>query len=263
MYYDIIMSAVKENPDKFEDGGGLDGLETLDSHETWGKSIGDKELQKDLTKKMIEKAQSETIKSAGTIPSACSHWLSLNSRKAEVNWKRVLRGIVGNKKINSRPTIKRASRRFPKREDLRGKTKDRTFDLLIIPDVSGSMSDGELLETLGEARHICEMTNTDVNMIQVDTVAHEPEKLSKNTKLIERKGYGGTYLSSALDMAKEHRLSYQAVVVVTDGGLISEDVQKFADLNKKVIWLISSKGTVLKGMDDGKMQSFILKNKEL
>jgi predicted metal-dependent peptidase len=153
----------------------------------------------------------------------------------------------------------RLDRRFPSREDLRGKVKDRTFDLLVVADVSGSMSHDALISTIGEVRHICDVTKTDVDLIQVDTFAHDPEKLSKKTKILERKGTGGTYLSAALDKANEHGLNYNAVVVVTDGGLLSSDVSKFRALNKKIIWLIESNGYILDEMNEGKMQSFILK----
>ena len=40
----------------------------IDSHETWNESQGDPDLQQDLTKKMIEKAQEQTIKNKGDLP---------------------------------------------------------------------------------------------------------------------------------------------------------------------------------------------------
>ena len=249
-YYDLIDDLSEENSSS-EQG--------MDSHETWELSTGDEDLQKHVTKGMIETAQNETIKSNGKVPRQCSEWINIHTVKSQLNWKKVLRGIVGNKKTSRRNTIMRLDRRFPSREDLRGKVKDRTFDLLVVADVSGSMSHDALISTIGEVRHICDVTKTDVDLIQVDTFAHAPEKLSKKTKIFERKGTGGTYLSAALDKANEHGLNYNAVVVVTDGGLLSSDVSKFRALNKKVIWLIESNGYILDEMNEGKMQSFILK----
>ena len=208
---------------------------------------------------MIEKAQNETIKSKGKIPGACSDWLELFSRKSELNWKKVLRGIVGNKRIGTRSTIMRKDRRFPKRADLRGKTKERMFNLLVIGDVSGSMNDAAILQTFGEVRHICDLTKTDVDLIQVDAEAYQPEKLSKKTKLIERKGHGGTTLHPALEMAKKHKIDFQAVIVLTDGGLFGDDITYFSALNKKVIWLIEPDGHIMPEMNIGLMQAFQLK----
>jgi TonB-dependent SusC/RagA subfamily outer membrane receptor len=118
----------------------LDTGKSMDTHKTWDESVGDKDLQKDLSKRMIERAQTEALKGKGTIPAACADWIELHSRRSEVNWKRVLRGIVGHKRVGTRSTIMRLDRRFPNREDLRGKTRDRMFNLLVVVDVSGSMS---------------------------------------------------------------------------------------------------------------------------
>jgi predicted metal-dependent peptidase len=231
---------------------------SMDTHKTWDESVGDKDLQKDLSKRMIERAQTETLKGKGTIPAACADWIELHSRRSEVNWKRVLRGIVGHKLVGTRSTIMRLDRRFPNREDLRGKTRDRMFNLLVVVDVSGSMSPAAINTTLAEVRNICDITKTDVDLIQVDTVAYEPEKLSKKTLSITRRGAGGTFLSVALDKAREKKIDYQAVVVLTDGGLYHKDISAFAELNKRVIWLIESTGTVLERMNTGKMQAFKL-----
>mgnify|MGYP005838412627 CR=1 FL=1 len=259
-YYDLIDPEQNEDGSGNDDGSDLSDIETLDDHGTWSESVGDEDLRKDITRKMIERSQEETIKGRGTVPNQCSQWLQMVSLKSEVNWKKILRGIVGNKRVSKRSTIMRSDRRFPSREDLRGKIKDRNFNLLVIPDVSGSMSNESLLRTLSEVKYTCDVTKTDSDMIQVDTLAHEPEKLSRKIKGIVRKGNGGTYLSSALDMAKERSLDFQAVVVLTDGGLSGDDVQRFADLRKKVIWLIEPSGQILSSMNQGMMQAFKLKN---
>lgn len=259
-YYDLMKDELENKDQSGEGNGDGDGTpQLIDDHSTWQESKGDKDLQKDMTKKMIEKAQTETIKGKGTVPGGCSDWLELHTRKSEVNWKKVLRGIVGNKRVNKRSTIMRKDRRFPNRDDLRGKTKDRMFNLLVVADVSGSMDDNAVIQTLGEVRHICEMTKTDVDLIQIDTQAYTPEKLTKKTKTFTRKGNGGTSLHPALEMAKEHKIDYQAVVVLTDGGLWDGDIDHFEALNKKVIWLVESGGRIMPAMNNGKMQAFQLK----
>ena len=231
-----------------------------DNHDIWKDAKGDKDLKKDITKKMIEQSSNETLKSKGTIPNQMSEWLQLHSRKSEVNWKKILRGIVGNKKIGKRSTIMRSDRRFPKRDDLRGKIKDRVFNLLVIADVSGSMSDSAVLKTLGEVKHICDITKSDIDLIQVDTEAYKPEKLSKKTKIVERKGCGGTTLFPAIEMALKHKIDFQAIVILTDGGLFGDDIKNFKSINKKIIWLIEPDGTILPEMATGKMKVCRLKD---
>lgn len=273
-YYDLIKETLDQNKSNSTssesgDASSSDGdnsetqpgqlPELMDSHDTWEESVGDQDLQKDLTKKMIDKAQVETIKSKGSVPMQTSDWLEMFSRKSEVDWKKVLRGITGNKRVGKRSTIMRTDRRFPHRSDLRGKTRDRMFNLLVIADVSGSMSDKAVLSTLSEVQHICAMTRSDVDLIQIDTNAFPPEKLSKKTKLIERKASGGTSLYPALEMAKLHKIDYNAVVVLTDGGLWDGDVDHFDKLGKKVIWLIEAGGHIMPNMNSKRMQAFQLK----
>lgn len=243
-------------------GKGKGTPKLIDDHATWEESVGDKDLQQDLTKKMIEQSQNETIKGKGNVPSQCNDWLTLVTRKCEVNWKQVLRGIVGNKRVGRRSTIMRSDRRFPQRADLRGKLKDRTFNLLVIADVSGSMSDSAVLNTIAEVKNVCDITKTDADMIQIDTVAYTPEKLTKNMSLVNRKGNGGTTLSPALDMAREHNMDFQAVVVLTDGGLWGDDISHFKALNKKIIWLIEPNGYIMDEMNEGKMTAIKLKQSE-
>jgi len=258
-YYELLKDSdiLKDSDDKKSSGEGKESGEGKGSgegkesgepkgHEKWEESVGDPDLQRDVTKNMVERAQQSTIKSNGNVPNACSDWLSMLTRKAELNWKRVLRGIVGNKKVNKRTTISRRDRRFPHRDDLRGKVRDRTFNLLVVADVSGSMSDKAVIRTLSEVRHVCDVTKTSVNLIQVDSVAYQPEILTKKTSIIDRKGSGGTDLRCAIDMAKS--LDYQAIVVLSDGYVDESDVESFNKTNKRVIWLIESDGVVPDGL---------------
>ena len=241
-------------------GQGPNGDGTLDDHSKWDESAGDKELQDDITKGMIDRSITNTQKSRGNIPSNISDWLSLVTHKRELDWRKVLKGIVGNKKVGIRRTIMRQDRRLPNSEWIKGKTKNRMFDLLIISDVSGSVSDQGLLSLWGEVRNICDITQSSVNLIQVDSRPCAPEKLTKNTKTIERKACGGTVMNPALKMAKKHKLDFNAIVVTTDGYLDTSDVEVFAALHKRVIWLIEPSGQIMPEMNQGLMQAFKLKN---
>ena len=226
----------------------------------WAESIGDDDLKNDLTKRMIERAQEETLKSKGTVPFQCSTWLEFYTRKNEINWKKALRGIIGNKYVGARRTIMRQNRRFPSREDLKGQLKNRIFNLLIIADVSGSMKTDALLKTLNEVKYICDITKTNLDLIQIDTDAYPPEKISKKTKLFNRKGCGGTCLFGAIEMAKQYHIDYQAIIILTDGEIFTSDLHNFKELNKKIIWLIESNGIINNEMNEGKMRAFKLQN---
>jgi len=217
---------------------------TLDSHDTWDNYVGDQDLQDAITKNMIETAQDRTLKEYGEIPAKCAEWINLFTKKSEFNWKKILRGILGNKKVSSRLTIMKKDRRFPNRDDLKGKIRNRTFDLLVIADVSGSMSSDSINSTLSEIKNITDITKTKCSLIQVDSCAYEPEKLSKVSKAITRKGHGGTELFPGIIKANESKIPFQAVIVLTDGMVPQSDLNNFSNMNKKIVWLVEPNGRI-------------------
>ena len=145
-------------------------------------------------------------------------------------------------------------------EHIKGKTKDRVFDLLVISDVSGSVSDDALIEVWNEITGIAKVTNTPCQLIQIDTQPYPPQELKRNTSKLERKASGGTILAPALERAKQHRVPYDALVVTTDGYLYADDVQPFIDTGKRVIWLIESNGQIMPEMNQGKSMAIKLKD---
>ena len=189
----------------------------MDAHD-WKESVGDDEFRKELTKGMIEKSIS---KCRGNTPAGLSNMLDLFNSKNVVNWRRELRKIVGNKRSNVRRTIMRSDRRFPNREDLKGKTKDTTFDLIVILDVSGSMRNEFIIKGLTEIKEICRLTNTSYKIIQVDTQVHGVDDFDAKTKSITRRASGGTCIYPAVKYADENKIPYNAMIVITDMGIES------------------------------------------
>lgn len=254
-YYDLIDD--DQLPPEDQQGDGMVG-----DHSEWKNTQGGNEtLQKDISKSMMEKAANETQKSRGNIPGEFSDWLELNTSSKQVSWQRVLRNLAGNKRVNTRRTIMKSDRRFPKREDLKGKVKNRVFSILVIGDESGSVSSTELAEGITEVQNICTLTQSNLDYIAIDTQAHAPTKIAKSQRSFKRVASGGTNLHPALDMAAKHKLDFQAIVVITDGGLCSSDVAHFESCGKRVIWLITSQGYIMPEMNNGLMQAYKLDNK--
>lgn len=229
------------------------------NHDTWEKSEGDEGIKKELAKKMVEKAAEETQKSTGNLPSNYSSMINGLTENREVNWKQVLRWVVGNKKVNSRRTLMRRDRRLPDCNWIKGKVKDRVFDLAVISDVSGSVSDKALVKLWSTIINICNIYKTPVTMVQIDTEPSDPEKLTKTSTIIERKRCGGTVLSPAIEKLKEHKINFDALVVTTDGFLFYDDIDPFEKLGIPVIWLIEKDGKIMDQMTSGKMRAIQLK----
>ena len=255
-YYDLLEDQDEDNmPD------------SLDDHSAWGDSdedghsSGDPQVAKDIAKSMAEKSAAATQggTNPGNVPGEYSDWINLLSTPREVNWKKVLRNIVGNKKANRRKTILRRDRRNPHMEHIKGKTKDRVFNLAIISDVSGSVSDEALRSLWGEILHICKQVGVVPTLCQIDTQAYEPQVLKANSSKLERKASGGTVLSPAIQKLKDTRTPFDALVVTTDGYLFDDDIQPFLELNKRVVWLVEPNGQLMPQMSEGKMIGIKLK----
>ena len=254
-YYSIIDDEQIQQQDA---GEGQSGYGIIDDHSGWQEVEGDPTLQQEMTKNMVEKAASEAQKSKGNLPIGYAEMIDNLTMRREVDWKQILRRIVGNKKANQRKTLLRRDRRLPFANWIKGKTKDRIFELAVVSDVSGSVSDTALVELWGEVIHICDLYNTPVTLVQVDTEPSKPEPLTKQTKTLERKACGGTYLSPAIAKLQETNNKFDALVITTDGYLFDEDIQPFYKLNKPVIWLIESTGNIMPEMNKGKMRAIKL-----
>lgn len=263
-YYDIM-----DDPDKGCDGNkstgggatsptGSEGR-CVDDHEVWKESEGDSSLQKEITKQMVEQAGNQTVKGRGNLPSNYSGMIDNLTITREVDWKKWLRRVVGNKKANVKKTIIKRDRRLPEAFWIKGRIKDRIFSLGVISDVSGSMDDKALQKVWGEIINLCKTFKIPVDMVQIDTDPHPPEPFTANTKKIVRKARGGTILAPAIDMFKKHNINFNALVICTDGGISSSDTEAFYLLNKPVIWLIEPQGHVLESMTRGKMVAVKLK----
>jgi len=208
----------------------------LDTHSTWKLSNGEKDLVKDVTKRMIDQSISETQKERGNLPADIDKMIDMFSRKAQVNWKKVLKNILGNKKIGTRRTIMKPSRRFPKRADIKGNTKDRKFNLIVFTDVSGSMGTPDIITGLNEIHEICKITKTSMKLIQIDTEVHKIETFTEKTKLFNRSGIGGTYMGAGFEYIYENKIQYDALIFISD--MYIEDIREWKHKpNKRTMWL--------------------------
>ncbi len=233
-YYDLLMQ-IPDN--RFEN------IENHDNHKSWDVNDSDipEEIQNQITSEIISDAMEDSSKMIGSYPNRCSVWLQIHSTKTKVNWKKLLKSYIrtnGYKK-----TIFKRNRRNPNRMDLKGKIKEKENKLLYIIDASGSVSNKDFKLLNKEIISLCSELKAEINAIQVDTEASEPEKLTKNTKLIERKRNAGTMLSEGIQKAEECKLQYDTIIISTDGYLSASDVEEFIKTKKKLVFLISSKGS--------------------
>ena len=158
-----------------------------------------------------------------------------------VDWRKLFKNVSSNTKSNTRETYKRRSRRFGDRIEVKGKTKDYKFTWLTILDVSGSVDDKEIVSCLEEVILLCKKMNVESDMIQVDTEAYTSTKITTTLRNVNRSASGGTFLSAAIAQAKTEKLEYDAVLVLTDGGLANHDIDKFKELHCNVIFIVTDR----------------------
>ena len=257
-YYTLLQNLISENPDKFPKG--IEGAGSFDDHGKWSENAGDANIAKNMAKTMLDKAADQTQKSRGNLPSEYAQLIDFLGSTPKVRWQQVLKRVAGNKKVDAVRTFYKPNRRLPHLMHVKGVVKDRKYDLLTIADVSGSVSNKELMFGLNEIQHISRLTGTTTKLIQVDTEAYPPENIGSKIRSFKRKAAGGTFLSPALEMAKQHKINYNAIVVITDGYLCNSDIAKFEETGKKVIWLLTT-DVETESFNTGKMQSFQLDSK--
>jgi predicted metal-dependent peptidase len=142
----------------------------------------------------------------------------------------------------------RRDRRQPFAEHLKGRTKDRIYNLAVVGDESGSVSDGELSQAIAEVSNICKLTQTPIWYVPVDTQAYAPQRLTSTQRSFKRSACGGTTLSPAIQQLKDSRIQANAIVVITDGYIDQSDIKAYQALNIPIIWLITSEGTIPDGI---------------
>ena len=209
-----------EGDSNFYDGLWKDN--PLDNHESWNDSEGDEDLKRELTKRMIEKG---IEKSRGNTPYNISELLDIWSRKPQVSWKKVLQNIASNKKAKKVSTIMKKSRRFPKRPEIRGHKKDRDFNIVVVLDVSGSMSNDEIITGLNEIKAVANLTSSKVKIIQVDTEVKEVEDFEP--RKFKRSGAGGTEMAPAWQYIKEKKIPMDCAILISD--MYIEDIKYWSE----------------------------------
>jgi len=196
-YYNRINQFADENPDLLSQGSGDLG-DTMDDHSTWEQSEGNEELQKEVTRQVVN----DSVKLAGGIGNVPKEVASAvtEMNKSQVNWKQQLRQFFVNTLNSSRlATRKRRNRRYGIIQP--GFKKKPELHLGLCVDTSGSISDKELSTFWGEIASI-HGHGVSITIIEADCVVQNVYEFDPK-KTPEFKGRGGTAYSPAIQKAIE------------------------------------------------------------
>jgi predicted metal-dependent peptidase len=124
-----------------------------------------------------------------------------------------------------------------------GKKRDMTFDICVMIDTSGSMSNDDVAEGLSGIKNIVEKDrHCYTTVLEVDAGVEKEYEVKKVKDIqFEVKGRGGTTLFPGLERARQ--LGCDVCLAFTDGYTENINAIPRKKLPKKIIWVIVPNGT--------------------
>ena len=203
----------------------------FDDHSKWIKS-NNKAIFKEVIKRAVETAYNQA-KKMGTINGNLEEIIKDLIKPAPVNWRDLLRQYVAcSIKAGYKHTWKRANRRFPYLENIKGKTSDRIIKILISIDSSGSISTQDFKDFLAVIKSLLNVYRCYIDYIVCDTKITAKGKILPWSKLdIKFKGRGGTDYKPTFKYFNKH--SHDLLIFFTDLYCDYKD----CNTNKDIIWV--------------------------
>lgn len=243
-YYDKL-NQFQDEKDKNGSCGNEDMDKLLDQvangegpdHSTWGEFEDLSEAEQKLIEKQLQKvladAKEQTIKKRGNIPGEIEGVIVVEEIvPPKFDWRGYIRRFTGvSTKVFTKKIRRKENRRYEENPGL--KIKMRQHMLLAI-DTSGSVSNTELQEFMGEIHHIYK-AGVDVTIMQCDTSIRSIEPY-KGKNEIKVAGRGGTEFDPVLDYYNANQKKYTSLVYFTDGECYTSVVPK-----GNVLWVLSER----------------------
>ena len=246
-YYDKL-NQFQEEKDKNGSCGNEDMDKLLDQvangegpdHSTWGEFEDLSEAEQKLIEKQLQKvlsdAKEQTVKKRGNVPGEIEGVIIVEQIvPPKFDWRGYIRRFTGvSTKVFTKKIRRKENRRYEENPGL--KIKMRQHMLLAI-DTSGSVSNTELQEFMGEIHHIYK-AGVDVTIMQCDTSIRSIEAY-KGKNEINVVGRGGTEFDPVLDYYNANQKKYTSLVYFTDGECYTSVVPK-----GNVLWVLSERSSM-------------------
>ena len=246
-YYDKL-NQFQEEKDKNGSCGNEDMDKLLDQaangegpdHSTWGEFEDLSEAEQKLIEKQLQKvladAKEQTVKKRGNVPGEIEGVIIVEEIvPPKFDWRGYIRRFTGvSTKVFTKKIRRKENRRYEENPGL--KIKMRQHMLLAI-DTSGSVSNTELQEFMGEIHHIYK-AGVDVTIMQCDTSIKSIEAY-KGKNEINVVGRGGTEFDPVLDYYNANQKKYTSLVYFTDGECYTSVIPK-----GNVLWVLSERSNM-------------------
>ncbi len=151
---------------------------------------------------------------------------ALNAPPA-IPWQVVLKRYIGTVESGYRKTRARLNRRQPKRFDLSGALRARELNIVVVVDVSGSVTGDELAAFFNEIFSILARSSNPITIIECDTAVQRVYRANRVEDVrLDVRGRGGTAFSPAVEYINAHREYRDALVVFFTDGFGEEAIPK-------------------------------------
>jgi predicted metal-dependent peptidase len=243
-------------------GDGKNPIPGIGDHGKWKsnlKGVADLDALARKVEQHVRRLVKDSVKTfnkdRGRLPAHIAELIDKNLAPPKAPYYQIIRKLVRGSRLSKfkrSPTRINRKRTYafylkdldlPQMSPFPGKQRDFTFDIVILLDTSGSMSDNDVKEGLSGVKNILEKDrHCYTTILEVDDGV-EKEYVCKRVHDIQFtiKGRGGTTLGPGLERARELRCD--VCLVFTDGFTENINMIPRKKLPKKIIWVIGKNGT--------------------
>jgi len=261
-YYELLKRLKKDGKIKFK-GKGKGQTEYLpfDNHDNWSKNVEGvadlhslaKNLDNHIQKKVRESLK-QFQKQRGNLPAYLRELIDRSLMTPTLPYYQIIYKLIRGTRLSKfkrSDTVINRKRTYtfdtedgiPDISPFPGRRRDRSFNIVIFIDTSGSMDKDDIAEALSGVRQIIEKDrNCLVHVVECDTVIGRQYKVRKVSDIDPTvTGRGGTHLGPGLFEVKK-TYNPDVCLAFTDG--YTEDINAYrrADLPKKLIWVLNHNG---------------------
>ena len=217
----------------------------FDTHEMW-KNIYDPENNNFIpVSKATQNLMNEVVrqmdsggKGRGSLPGNIIDQINKLNEPPQIKWQSLIVKQIGKQVCGKRKSPNRLNRRDPKSIYKKGNLNDRLHPIVVAFDVSGSVSDKELMYFLNELQALSDKMKLPITYIQFDWDIQNVETIAPNEKpSFNLHGRGGTSFQPVFDYLKDEQYPKETqLFIFTDGGGEREINNRGY---KKYQWIIS------------------------
>jgi len=244
-----------DNQDK-----GYNSGKSFDDHSEWSNNLSEVADQNSLARKLenyvqniVKDSVTSFNKDRGNLPAHVSDLIQDLLAPPQVPYyqiiKKLIKGTRFSKflrsptKINRKRTYVFSLNDIPQISPFPGKTRDMSFNIVILLDTSGSMSKDDIAEGLSGIKNIIEKDrHCKVTVLEVDAGVEKEYEVKRIRDIqFNVKGRGGTRLFPGLVRARQ--LNCDVCLAFTDGFVEDLNSKAKREMPKKIIWVINKNGT--------------------